>query len=140
MAKGELTQKQEAFVLAFIETGNAAEAYRRAYDVRSQTLHSTIYSSASRLLADPNISARVNELRSMVQQTSIYSALQALEEYELARKMATEERNASAAVSAINGKVKLYGLDQPQKIDHQSSDGSLAALLGLAANSKKIGE
>ena len=29
----DLTPKQEAFCLAFLETGNAAQAYRRAYDV-----------------------------------------------------------------------------------------------------------
>ena len=27
-----LTPKQEAFCLAYMETGNASEAYRRAYD------------------------------------------------------------------------------------------------------------
>ena len=31
----DLTAKQEAFALAYVETGNAAEAYRRAYDVRA---------------------------------------------------------------------------------------------------------
>ena len=35
--KNALTPKQEAFALAYVETGNAAEAYRRAYDVRAQT-------------------------------------------------------------------------------------------------------
>ena len=28
----ELTQKQENFCLAYIETGNASEAYRKAYN------------------------------------------------------------------------------------------------------------
>ncbi|SQE31532.1 Terminase small subunit [Mannheimia haemolytica] len=28
----ELTPKQEAFCLAYIETGNASEAYRQAYE------------------------------------------------------------------------------------------------------------
>lgn len=36
-AKLELTPKQEAFALAYVETGNAAEAYRRAYDVKAAT-------------------------------------------------------------------------------------------------------
>ena len=34
MDEKPLTQKQEAFALAYVETGNAAEAYRRAYDVK----------------------------------------------------------------------------------------------------------
>lgn len=30
-----LTQKQEAFALAYFETGNASEAYRRAYNAEN---------------------------------------------------------------------------------------------------------
>lgn len=33
---GSLTQRQEAFCLAFIKTGNASEAYRRAYSLKSR--------------------------------------------------------------------------------------------------------
>ena len=32
MADNKLTPKQEAFILAYLETGNASEAYRRAYN------------------------------------------------------------------------------------------------------------
>ena len=111
----ELTQKQEAFALAYVETGNAAEAYRRAYDVKAATLHSTIYSAASRLLADPKISARVNQLQEQAAELTLYTVKQAFEEYETARQLALQEANPSAAVSAINGKVKLFGLEAPSK-------------------------
>ena len=111
----ELTQKQEAFALAYVETGNAAEAYRRAYDVKAATLHSTIYSAASRLLADPKISARVNQLQEQAAELTLYTVKQAFEEYEVARQLALQEANPSAAVSAINGKVKLFGLEAPAK-------------------------
>ena len=30
-----LTEKQEAFCRAFVETGNASEAYRRSYDAKN---------------------------------------------------------------------------------------------------------
>lgn len=32
---GQLTPKQETFCLAYIETGNASEAYRQAYDAEN---------------------------------------------------------------------------------------------------------
>ena len=128
MAKEELTAKQEAFALAYVETGNAAEAYRRAYDVRAATQHSTIYSAASRLLADSKICARVAELQDQAASLMMYTVKDAFEEYEAARKLAMSEAasNPSAAVSAVNGKVKLFGLDQPSKVDHTSRDGSMS--------------
>ncbi|MBK9073309.1 MAG: terminase small subunit [Myxococcales bacterium] len=114
-----LTAKQDAFALAYVETGNAAEAYRRAYDVKAATQHSTIYSAASRLLADSKISARVVELQDQAASMSLYTVKVAFEEYEAARQLAIAEANPSAAVSAINGKVKLFGLDQPQRINSE---------------------
>lgn len=112
-----LTPKQEAFALAYIETGNAAEAYRRAYDVKAQTQHATIYVAASRLLDDPKIALRVDELRNRAVNRVLYTVEQAFAEYEDARQLALQEANPSAAVSAVTGKVKLFGLDQPQKVD-----------------------
>jgi phage terminase small subunit len=127
MEEGQLTAKQEAFALAYVETGNAAEAYRRAYDVKAATQHSTIYSAASRLMSDPKIYARVLQLQEQAASLMMYTVRDAFEEYEAARKLAMAESvsNPSAAVAAVNGKVKLFGLDQPNKVDHTSSDGSM---------------
>lgn len=129
MTDAPMTQKQEAFALAYVETGNAAEAYRRAYDVKAATLHSTIYSAASRLMSDPKIYARVLELQEQAAKLTLYTVRQAFEEYEEARALAmkAEVSNPSAAVAAVNGKVKLFGLEAPvkSKIDHTSSDKSM---------------
>lgn len=118
-----LTAKQEAFALAYVETGNAAEAYRRAYDVKAATLHSTIYSAASRLLADSKVCARVAALQDQAATMSLYTVKTAFEEYEAARELANATGNPSAAVSAINGKVKLFGLEQPRRIEHAGAGG-----------------
>lgn len=53
-----LTPKQEAFCLAYLETGNASEAYRRAYDAGNMAA-STIKSNACRLLKNSNVAATV---------------------------------------------------------------------------------
>lgn len=119
-----LTPKQEAFALAYVETGNAAEAYRRAYDVKAATQHSTIYSAASRLLADSKICARVAELQDQAAALALYTVKQAFEEYEVARQLALQEANPSAAVAAVNGKVKLFGLEQQKvKAEHSGPNG-----------------
>lgn len=123
-ADAPLTPKQEAFALAYVETGNAAEAYRRAYDVKAATQHSTIYSAASRLLADPKICARVAELQDQAAQLALFTVKNAFEEYEIARQLALEEKNPSAAVAAVTGKVKLFGLEQQKtKVEHGGPDG-----------------
>jgi phage terminase small subunit len=120
-----LTPKQEAFALAYVETGNAAEAYRRAYDVKAATTHSSIYVAASRLLDNPKVALRIEAIQKQAAELCMYTVRDAFQEYEQARQLAVQIGNPSAAVSAITGKVKLFGLDQPSKIDHTSSDGSM---------------
>jgi phage terminase small subunit len=128
MPGDDLTPKQEAFAVAYVETGNAAEAYRRAYDVRAATSHSTIYVAASELIRHPKIRGRIEELQQQAAQLALYTIQQAFDEYEAARQLALEEKNPSAAVSAVAGKVKLFGLDAPVKsrMDHTSTDGTMS--------------
>ncbi|BCH12134.1 hypothetical protein GCM10007881_27110 [Mesorhizobium huakuii] len=45
----DLTPQQDAFCLAYIETGNASQAYRTAFDVGENTMPATLWSEASRL-------------------------------------------------------------------------------------------
>jgi phage terminase small subunit len=63
--KSDLTPKQEAFCLAYLETGNASEAYRRAYDAENMKAE-TIHKRASELLADGGITGRLKESRKAV--------------------------------------------------------------------------
>jgi phage terminase small subunit len=68
-----LTGKQETFARAYVETGNASEAYRAAYIVKSQTKPETIWQESSRLLANPKVSARVAELHEAAKQLTLVS-------------------------------------------------------------------
>ena len=56
-----LTPKQEAFCQAHIETGNASEAYRRAYNAENMKPE-TVHRTAKEMLDNPKISARLEEL------------------------------------------------------------------------------
>src|SRR6185295_5568960 len=58
----ELTQKQPLFVLAYIELGNASQAYRRAYKATKMKA-STVNRKAAELLENGKITARIAELR-----------------------------------------------------------------------------
>ena len=116
----DLTAKQEAFALAYVETGNGSEAYRRAYEVGADTKPETVWSEASRLLADPKVSARVKELQKEARDLAMVSIGTLTHELEEARAHAMkDEKGASAAVSAIMGKAKLHKL-----LDEEKSAGS----------------
>jgi phage terminase small subunit len=107
----DLTPKQEAFALCYIETGNASEAYRRSYDVSPDTKPESIWVNASKLLADAKVSQRVKLLQEEARALAIVSVGTLTTELEEARLHAMkDDKGASAAVSAVMGKAKLHGL------------------------------
>lgn len=57
-----LTPKQEGFCTAYIETGNASEAYRLHYDASAMNAN-TIGRAAHELLKNPKVAERIEELR-----------------------------------------------------------------------------
>lgn len=66
----KLTIKQENFCRYYVEIGgNASEAYRMAYDA-SNMKPETIWNTASKLLADPKVATRVEELKAEAAQES----------------------------------------------------------------------
>lgn len=64
-----LTIKQEKFCNFYIETGNASEAYRRAYDCKNKA-GEWLAVKANELLKNGNISVRVEELQQDQQRKS----------------------------------------------------------------------
>jgi len=69
----KLTGKQEAFAQAYVlNGGNASQAYRDSYS-SSGMAKSTLYNEASRTLAIPEVSHRVEELRLPIREEAIAS-------------------------------------------------------------------
>lgn len=58
-----LTPQQEIFAQAVVSLNNQAAAYRAAYTVGNATKWTTVSSEASRLVADPEVGRRIQELR-----------------------------------------------------------------------------
>lgn len=65
-----LTPKQEAFCLAYIETGNASEAYRRAYNAKKMKPE-TVNRTAKEMMDHPKIAATIAELREKVTEEAV---------------------------------------------------------------------
>ena len=117
-----LTPKQENFCLAYLETGNASEAYRRAYDAENMT-PATINVKACELLANDKVTVRLAELREPIMQRHAITVDDLLRELEEARQLALETEAPAPAVSATMGKAKLLGMDK-QVLEHTGPGGA----------------
>lgn len=105
-----LTEKQEAFVRFYIETGNASQAYRRAYDASNMKPES-VNRKAKECMDNGKIAARLAELRGRSAAKLNITVEYLTEKLEAALNKAMEEtKGASAAVSAAMGLGKLHGL------------------------------
>ena len=108
-----LTAKQERFCQAIIEGMTQADAYRTAYNSKKAT-DKTVQESASRLMADPKISARVNELRERLTSAKIMSARERLEW--LTGIIGNEKEKTDNRLKAVDLMNKMQG-EYVQKID-----------------------
>lgn len=106
-----MTPKQEQFARLYVETGNASEAYRRAYDAEKMKPE-TVTNEAYKLLQDPDITAMIDGLKAEHKARHYVTVDSVLDELEQARQRALSAPTpqSSAAVSATMGKAKILGL------------------------------
>ena len=127
----KLTIKQEAFARAYVETGNASEAYRRAYNAENMQID-TVKKRASELLSRGDIKGTVQKLKDEIasrHEITVDGLVNELEEARLAA-LGAENPQSAAAVAATMGKAKILGMDK-QILDLKSSDGSMSPRAGL---------
>ena len=124
-----MTPKQIAFCQAYLETGDASEAWRRSYDA-SKINKNSVNRRGHEMLQHSKVIAYLAEERAHIMARHRITVDDLLSELEEARKAALDADTvqSSAAVSATMSKAKLLGLDK-QIIDHQSSDGSMSGHL-----------
>ena len=77
----QCTMRQEAFCNKYLETGNASEAYRYAYNAEKMKPE-TIYNSGYKLLQKGEVKARLAYLRENLAEASGISALKIVRELE----------------------------------------------------------
>lgn len=88
-----LTIKQEKFVAKYLETGNASESYRHAYNA-GKMKEATINKRAVELLHNGEITGRLEYLKSHLAEAAGISALRIIREHEkIAFSDATRLRN-----------------------------------------------
>jgi phage terminase small subunit len=109
----KLTIKQESFINAYIETGNASEAYRIAYDVQNMKPES-INRKATELMQNGNITARVRELRAELVKCELWSREDSVKRLKEALSIADKATDIVAVVKELNA---MHGYNAPQKVE-----------------------
>ena len=129
----KLTQKQEAFARAYVETGNASEAYRRAYDA-ARMKPEAIHVNASKLLADTKVALRVDALQEKHAKRHDITVDRITEMLLEDRTLARSKDEPAAAVTAAMGIAKLHGLIiDKSKVELATHEDALTELRKLAA-------
>ena len=139
----KLTQKQEAFARAVVEIGNQGEAYRRVYAAENMTDNS-VYVEACRLMQNPKVAHRVDELRAQAAQRHEITLEKLTEMLAATEKQAEELQQPGARTQAIMGLAKLHGLivDQRRDLtprDQKQIDAELRSLLGAEEAGEDLG-
>ncbi len=104
-----LTPQQESFCLELALSGNASEAYRRAYNAEKMKPE-TIARRAADLVANGKIAARLENLRFDARERSGITLAEHLATLRLLREEARKVGQLSAAITAETNRGKASGL------------------------------
>lgn len=113
-----LTPKQEKFAQVVASGKSQADAYRAAFEC-SRSKPDTIIQSASRLMADRKISARVEQLKAELSEKALWTREDSvLILSDIARDAKAARKDKTAAVRVLND---MHGFNAPQKIEHSGT-------------------
>jgi len=139
--KKELTPKQLHFARCVASGMTQSDGYREAYTVRQSTTQESVHSSASRLMADAKVSARVQHLIGMRERAVAASAVTDRERVlsKLRGWMDEAEPSDSVKVRAaelLGKSANLFATDINVNDQRKSSEGLAAEIeaMLLAAN------
>ena len=111
----QITPKEEKFCHVYVETSNASEAYRSAYNTNTKRAQ-TIHDSASKILSRPEVKQRVDELRAQLSEKSLVSPEMVLREYK--------------KIADFDSRNFFHPDGKPKKI-HELDDATAACILSV---------
>lgn len=117
-----LTPKQENFCIAYLETGNASEAYRRSYSKSTKWTEPALNVRASRMLDNAKIVLRLAELRAPA-----LAKLEASQEKTIKRLMQGQEFDIRRLYHPADHPERPNQLKQPYELD----DDTAKAVIGV---------
>ena len=117
-----LTPKREAFAQAVASGMTQADAYRSAFSVKPVTKPESVQQAASKLMSDPKVASRVDEIRKPAVKRAQISLEAHLERLRRLSEAAEAAEQYSAAISAEVSRGKASGL-YTDKVEHSGPDG-----------------
>ena len=134
-----ITPKQEAFARAYVETGNASEAYRRSYDT-AEMAPDTINRKACDLLHDGKVTARIAEIEAECLAATQLTVGRIVSEGFKILELANARGDTRAAIATLATLEKLHARLSPEP-PKMPADGKpmgptsewLAGILGAEA-------
>ena len=119
-----LTPKQETFCLAYLETGNATEAYRRAYSPKTKS-DTSLWRMAKAVMDNIKVKSRIAELREPAANCAKVTLTEHINTLQRLRDLAEKEAKFDAAIKAEMAIGKVSGL-YTEKLDLSSKDGTMS--------------
>ena len=104
-----LTANMEAFCVELAKTGNASEAYRKAYKAERMSVES-VSRCAVELQTNPKITSRLAVLRADVRKKSGITLEEHMKALGVLRNLASTAKQYSAAITAEIARGKVSGL------------------------------
>ena len=114
--KNGLTPMQEKFCQEVAKGSTYSEAYRLSYGAENYNQNS-LNVQASKMMSDPKILLRVDELRSINAERNAVTVESITKELNEQIVLASGEKQHSASIKGIDVKAKLHGL-VTTKVDH----------------------
>lgn len=107
-----LTPKQDKFCQLVADGMTQADAYRTAYNCKTQK--TSQIENASRLMSDSNISARVSELKEMLVNKALWSKEDSINKLKEALEMSDKPNEIVMVIKELNA---MHGFNAPIKQD-----------------------
>lgn len=111
-----MTPKQEHFAQCIADGMTQADAYRTAYSA-SKMSAGALHVEASKLLDNPKVSLRVQELKGKLASKALWNREMSVKALVSSFKVAQGQNNASGMTGAIKELNAMHGFNAPQKLD-----------------------
>jgi len=125
--------RHEAFVRGLLEGKDGVDAYEAAGFKRD-------LGNAARLKARPDVAQRLAELQAEIAAETTVTVQGLINEMEEARKKATDLKQLSAAIKAIEGKAKLSGLLVEKRQVEVGGPGDFSGLTDMSQIALRVAD
>jgi len=134
-----LTSKQEHFCQCIADGMTQADAYRTAYSA-SKMSAGALHVEASKLLDNPKVSLRVQELRGKLSAKALWTREMSVQALVSAYKIAKGKDNASGMTGAIKELNAMHGFNEPTKHELSGPNGGPVDITAITITLKKPDE